>query len=73
MYVEAAETQKDVTVSKVQVKDLSGDNVITEDEQNLSVSAAAKRPLIHLMVLKELRRVIQQQEMHCIAWQKQKV
>lgn len=43
VYVEAAETQKDVTVSKVQVKDLSGDNVITEDEQNLSVSAAAKK------------------------------
>lgn len=43
VYVEAAETQKDVTVSKVQVKDLSGDNVITEDEQNLSISAAAKK------------------------------
>lgn len=43
VYVEAAETQKDVTVSKVQVKDLSGDNVITEDEQNLNVSAAAKK------------------------------
>lgn len=43
VYVEAEETQKDVTVSKVQVKDLSGDNVITEDEQNLSVSAAAKK------------------------------
>lgn len=42
VYVEAAETQKDVTVSKVVVKDLSGDNVIAEDAQNLTVSAASK-------------------------------
>ena len=42
VYVEAAETQKDVTVSNVEVKDLSGDNVIAEDKQNLTVSAAAK-------------------------------
>ena len=42
IYVEAAETQKDVTVSNVEVKDLSGDNVIAEDEQNLTVSAASK-------------------------------
>ena len=41
IYVEAAETQKDVTVSNVEVKDLSGDNVIAEDEQNLTVSAAS--------------------------------
>lgn len=42
VYVEAAETQKDATVSKVVVKDLSGDNVIAEDAQNLAVSAASK-------------------------------
>ena len=42
VYVEAAETQKDVTVSNVEVKDLSGNNVIAEYEQNLTVSAASK-------------------------------
>lgn len=42
VYVEAEETQKDVTVSNVEVKDLSGNNVIAEDEQNLTVSAASK-------------------------------
>ena len=42
VYVEAAETQKDVTVSKVVVTDLSGDNVIDEKAQNLTVSAASK-------------------------------
>lgn len=42
VYVEAAETQKDVTVSNVEVKDLSGDDVIIEDAQNLTVSAASK-------------------------------
>ncbi len=42
VYVEAEETQKDVTVSNVEVKDLSGDDVIIEDAQNLTVSAASK-------------------------------
>ena len=42
VYVEAAETQKDVTVSNVEVKDLRGNNVIAEYEQNLTVSAASK-------------------------------
>ena len=42
VYVEAAETQKDVTVSNVEVKDLSGNDVIIEDAQNLTVSAASK-------------------------------
>lgn len=42
VYVEAEEAQKDVTVSNVEVKDLSGNNVIAEDEQNLTVSAASK-------------------------------
>ena len=42
VYVEAEETQKDVTVSNVEVKDLSGNDVIIEDAQNLTVSAASK-------------------------------
>ena len=42
VYVEAEEAQKDVTVSKVVVTDLSGDNVIDEKAQNLTVSAASK-------------------------------
>lgn len=42
VYVEAEETQKNVKVSNVEVTDLSGNNIITEDAQNLTVSAAAK-------------------------------
>ena len=42
VYVEAEETKKDVTVSNVEVKDLSGNDVIIEDAQNLTVSAASK-------------------------------
>lgn len=42
VYVEAAETQKDVTVSKVQVKDLRDDALISVEKQNLNVEAAKK-------------------------------
>ena len=42
VYVEAAETQKDVTVSKVQVKDLRDDALISVEKQNLNVEAANK-------------------------------
>lgn len=42
VYVEAAETQKDVTVSKVEVKDLRDDALISVEKQNLNVEAAKK-------------------------------
>lgn len=42
VYVEAAETQGDVTVSKVEVKDLRDDALISVEKQNLNVEAAKK-------------------------------
>ena len=49
VYVEAEETQKDVTVSNVEVKDLSGNDVIIEDAQEFDVfSGHLKGQIIHL-------------------------